>query len=351
MGTAAAVAAKFKLGLNIGNTLEAIGGETSWGNPLITQAFVDKAKASGFDAIRLPCSWDQYSNQATAKIQDSWLNRVKEVVQYCINANMYVMLNIHWDGGWLENNIDPAKKDAVIAKQKAFWEQIATHFRDFDERLMFASANEPNADDATKMAILFDYHQTCINAVRSTGGRNAYRVIILQLPNTNIDLANTLWNKMPTDSVPDRLMVEPHFYSPPNFAILTEDASWGKMFFYWGKDFHSTIEPDRNATWGEEDHVDQQMQLANQLFASKGIPVMLGEYAAPRRTNPANVIPRDLDLHLASRAHWMEYVTKKALENGIKPFYWDVGSLINRATLAVTDQQGLDALLKGAGKI
>ena len=345
MGTAVEVAAKFKLGINIGNTLEAIGGETAWGNPMITQAFVNKLKAAGFDAVRLPCSWDQNSNATTAKINAAWLDRVKEVVQYCINADMYVMLNIHWDGGWLENNVTAAKKDAVVAKQKAFWEQIATHMRDFDERLIFASANEPNCDTAAQMAVLFDYHQTFIDAVRSTGGKNAYRVLVLQLPNTNIDLANTLWNKMPTDTAPDRLMVEPHFYSPPNFCILTEDATWGRMFFYWGKDFHSTIEPDRNATWGEEDHVDQQMQLAKQLFSSKGIPVMLGEYAAPRRTNPL-----DLDLHLASRAHWMKYVTQSSLANGVIPFYWDVGTLIDRTTLAVKDQQGLDALLEGAGK-
>ncbi|WP_428028135.1 glycoside hydrolase family 5 protein [Altererythrobacter sp.] len=345
MGTAVEVAGKFTLGLNIGNTLEAIGGETFWGNPMITQAFVDKAKALGFDAIRLPCSWDQYSDQDTAEIQATWLDRVKEVVQYCINADMYVFLNIHWDGGWLEKNVTEDKKDAVSDKQRAFWEQIATHLRDFDERLLFASANEPNCDTEEQMAVLYEYHQTFIDAVRSTGGRNAYRVLVLQLPNTNIDLSSTLWTKMPDDTVPDRLMVEPHFYSPPNFCILTEDASWGKMFFYWGKDYHSTIEPDRNATWGEEDHIDQQMQLANDLFASKGIPMLLGEYGAPRRSNPL-----DLDLHLASRAHWMKYVTQKSLENGLKPFFWDIGDLIDRSTLVVKDQQGLDALLEGAGK-
>lgn len=343
--TAEDIAAKIRLGLNIGNTLEAIGGETFWGNPQITQTMIDTAKASGFDAIRLPCAWDQYSDSATAKIGGTWLNRVKEVVQYCINANMHVLLNIHWDGGWLENNVTAAKKAAVIAKQRAFWEQIATHLRDFDERLMFASANEPNCDTAEQMEVLYAYHQTFIDAVRATGGRNAYRVLVLPLPNVNVDLSKTLWTRMPVDTLANRLMVEPHFYSPPNFCILSEDASWGKMFYYWGKDYHSTIEPDRNATWGEEETVDAHMQLANQLFVSKGIPVLLGEYGAPRRTTP-----RDLDLHLASRAHWMKYVTQKALANGILPFLWDTGDLIDRRTYAIKDRQGLDALLEGAGK-
>ena len=342
---ATAIAARIQLGLNIGNTMEAIGGETNWGNPLITQELINTAKASGFDAIRLPCAWDQYSNPATAKISASWLDRVKQAVQYCINANMYVLLNIHWDGGWLENNVTPAKKDAVVAKQRAFWEQIATHLREFDERLIFASANEPNCDTAEQMEVLYAYHQTFIDAVRSTGGRNAYRVLVLQLPNVNLDLSKTLWTRMPVDQRANRLMVEPHFYSPPNFCILTEDASWGRMFYYWGKDFHSTIEPDRNATFGEEDSVDQYMALANQLFVSKGIPVLLGEYGAPRRSNPL-----DLALHLRSRAHWMKYVTQQARANGVLPFLWDTGDLIDRRTYAIKDQQGLDALLEGAGK-
>jgi endoglucanase len=345
MGTATELAGNIQLGLNIGNTLEAIGGETWWGNPMITQGLIDKAKASGFSAIRLPCSWDQYSDESTAEIEASWLDRVKQVVQYCINADLYVLLNIHWDGGWLEKNVTPEQKDAVADKQRAFWEQIATHMRDFDHRLMFASANEPNCDTAEQMAVLYDYHQTFIDAVRATGGRNAYRVLVLQLPNTNMDLSKTLWTHMPTDTVANRLMVEPHFYSPPNFCILSEDADWGKMFYYWGSGFHSTIEPDRNATWGEEETVDEHMALANEMFVSKGIPVLLGEYGAPRRTTPL-----DLNLHLASRAYWMKYVTQKALENGILPFLWDTGDLINRQTYAVNDQQGLDALLEAAGK-
>jgi hypothetical protein len=348
------IAASIKLGINIGNTLEAVNNngiphatsqEGYWGNGTITQELVNTYKAAGFDAIRLPCSWDQYSDPSTAKIADFWLNRVKEVVQYCINADMYVLLNIHWDGGWLERNVTVASRDAVAAKQKAFWEQIATHMRDFDGRVMFASANEPACHTAEEMEVLFTYHQTFIDAVRATGGKNAHRVLVLQLPNTNTEDSSTLWTRMPTDTVAGRLMVEPHFYTPPNFCILSEDADWGKMFYYWGKGYHSTIEPDRNATWGEEETVDEHMELANELFASKGIPVLLGEYGAPRRTTPL-----DLDLHLASRAHWMKYTTQSALANGLIPFLWDTGDMIDRRTYAIKDQQGLDALLEAAGK-
>ena len=87
------------------------------------------------------------------------------------------------------------------------------------------------------------------------------------------------------------------------------------------------------------------MALANQLFASKGVPVVLGEYGAPRRNTPL-----DLQLHLDSRAHWMKYVTQKALGNGVIPFLWDTGDLIDRGTYVTRDQQGLNALLEAAGK-
>ncbi len=343
--TASDIAGRIRLGTNIGNTLEAIGGETAWGNPLITQELVNACKAAGFDAIRLPCAWDQYADQTTAKISTTWLNRVRDVVQYCFNAGLYVVLNIHWDGGWLENNIKVAKKDAVIAKQRAFWEQIAAHLRDFDGHLMFASANEPNCNTAEQMEVLYAYHQTFIDAVRATGGKNAYRVLVLQAPNTGIDMAQKLWNRMPVDTVPGRLMLEVHYYSPPTFCILSEDASWGRVAYYWGKDYHSAIEPDRNATFGEEDAVDQQMGLMKQMFTSKGIPVVLGEYGAPVHKQA-----RDLKLSLASRAHWMEYVTRQARANGLLPFAWDTGGLIDRRSGAIKDPQGLQALLQGAGK-
>src|SRR5688572_1765818 len=221
MSTAVQLAAKFKLGWNIGNTLEAPNGETGWGNPQITESYVKFVKQQGFTAIRLPCAWNwqHLSNEATTQIDPNWLNRVKEIVGYCVNNDMYVLLNIHWDGGWLENNITRAKQDSVSARQKALWEQIATTMRDFDEHLMFASANEPNADDAAEMAVLAQHHQTFINAVRSTGGRNSYRVLVLQGPNTNMTLTPELMSTLPKDLVADRLMVEVHNYLPAQFCF------------------------------------------------------------------------------------------------------------------------------------
>ena len=350
--TAVQIASKIKLGWNLGNTLEAIGGETYWGNPLTTKALIDKVKQSGFNAVRIPCSWDQYVDKSTAKIQDQWLNRVKQVVQYCIDDSLYVLLNIHWDGGWLDGNINAGKQVSVNAKQQAFWEQIATKMRDFDEHLMFASANEPPVDDATQMSILLSYHQTFIDAVRATGGKNTYRVLVVQGPATDIDKTTTLMNTLPTDPTPKRMMAEVHFYGPWQFCGLTSDATWGSMWYYWGQGYQSTTDASRNATWGDEAYVVAEFQKMKTKFIDKGIPVVLGEYGAIRRTT---LTGNALTLHLAARAYWDKYITQQAKANGLLPFYWDEGSLgnngfgiMNRQNNTVGDQQALDALIQGA---
>jgi endoglucanase len=348
MSTAVQLAAKFKLGWNIGNTLEATGGETSWGNPLITESYVKFVKEQGFTAIRLPVSWNIHvDNQATAHIDQTWMNRVKEVVGYCVNNGLYVMLNIHWDGGWLENNIIKAKQDSVGAKQKALWEQIATTMRDFDEHLMFASANEPAADNAEEMEILASYHQTFVNAVRSTGGKNSHRVLILQGPSTSATLTSDLMNTLPNDPAANRLMVEVHNYTPSQFCFLSEDVSWGKMVYYWGAGHHSTLEPDRNPTYGEEDAIISDYNKVKEKFVEKGIPVIMGEYGAYRRNGSAH-IPLELELHESSVDYWITFTTKEALARGIKPFWWDTGGALDRSSNTVKDQRTIDALMAGA---
>jgi len=347
VSTAAQISAKIKIGFNIGNTLEAYGGksETFWGNPKITPEFVKFVKQSGFNAIRLPVSWDQYADQTTAQIDPAWLSRVKEVVQYCVDNNLYVVVNIHWDGGWLEEHVTSDMQAAVNAKQKAYWEQIATQLRDFDEHVMFASANEPNVKTADQMAVLLSYHQTFINAVRATGGKNAYRTVIVQGPSTDVQLTNQLMTQLPLDTVINRMMVEVHYYTPWNYTGMTQDESWGNQFFYWGKGFHSTTDTAHNPTWGEEDTVDSMFGLMKAQFVDKGIPVIIGEFGTGVRKN---LTGDALQLHLNGRAYYFKYITKQANALGLSPFFWDVGAMLDRTNNTVLDQQALDALMQGA---
>jgi endoglucanase len=342
------IASKLYLGWNLGNTLEAIGGETAWGNPKTTNEIIQAVKSAGFSAIRLPCAWNQYlEDQTTYKIKTFWLDRVQEVVDYCVNNDLYVILNIHWDGGWLENNCTPEKKDEVNAKQAAIWKQIAKRFRDYDEHLLFAGANEPNAENQEQVDVLNVYMQTFVDAVRATGGRNTYRTLIIPGPNTDIDRTDEFMT-LPSDPTQNRMMAEVHYYTPWQFCGLEEDASWGKVYYFWGKDFHIEGAEGRYPEWNsEEDYMIDQFQRMKTKFVDQGVPVILGEFGAMRRTIRESAEWQNY--HDASRAYFYETVARESKNHGLVPFLWDTGhGVIDRNTLGIFDQQDYDGLTKGA---
>ena len=337
------------MGLNFGNTMDSPN-DGDWVSGKITDAQVKFVKSLGFNAVRIPCNWvwTHLSDRKKATIDPVWLARVKEVVGYCVANDMYVIINAHADLGWLEDNVNALKKDSVNAMQKAIWEQIATTLRDFDEHLIFAGTNEPKADNAGQMSILNGYHETFINAVRSTGGRNSYRVLVVQGPHTDPTKTSTLMTTLPHDPVPNKLMVEVHDYTPAAFTILTDgDASWGNMIYYWGAGNHSTIEPERNATYGEEDVITAEFQAVKQNFVDKGIPVVLGEYSVARRNDPNKPLPKDTLMHNRSVDHWATFVTKTAKADGLLPFWWEVGTMLDRANNVVIDQRMYNAIVAG----
>lgn len=156
---------------------------------------------------------------------------------------------------------------------------------------------------------------------------------------------------LPIDTVKDRMMAEVHYYTPWNFCGMEKDESWGKMFYYWGSGFHSTTDTERNATYGEEADLDKLFSTMKTQFVDKGIPVVLGEFGAIRRST---LTGDALSLHLASRAYYLKYLVQKAKANGLLPFYWDEGNLgnngfgiFNRSNNSVFDNQALNALLDG----
>ncbi|MCR8557214.1 cellulase family glycosylhydrolase [Mucilaginibacter sp. BJC16-A38] len=335
--TAAQIAANITYGWNFYNTMEAPGSETGWGNPPITQQMFDLIKSTGVNAVRIPIQYtDHLINPATAKIDPVWLARIHQVVQYGINDGMYVTINIHYDPG---TTLTGAKQDTANAKHKAYWEQIATAMRDFDEHLMFASLNETSAVDATSTVTLMRYHQSFINAVRSTGGKNTYRTLVIQSPSASIDAANSLLNPanvyktptLPTDPTPHKMMVEFHYYTPSQFCILggsgttPNDASWGKELYFWGKDFHTTnpLFLDRNCVAStEEAYADSIMSTVKTRFAAKGIPLFMGEYAPNYHAGKLTGYKADSILAVKSSTHFIAYIAQQAKANGVIPFLW-----------------------------
>ncbi len=146
-------------GWNLGNTLE--GGdparifgrmlvwepETAWQSTKTTQVLIDAVKAAGFKSVRIPCSWvmGHITDADNCTIDPAWMKRVKEVVDYCINDGLYVIINQHWDGGWIEHNGLTANTDINTTKAQLskIWTQIANEFKAYDEHLLFAGMNEP----------------------------------------------------------------------------------------------------------------------------------------------------------------------------------------------------------------
>ena len=340
--TATQVGGQIRLGWNLGNTLEAQCSETAWGNPLVTQQFINAVQAAGFNAIRIPAAWDCHANQSTMTIDAAWMARVKQVVDYAYGQGMYVVLNIHWDGGWLEEHPLFQYQTAVNQKQRAYWTQIANTFRNYNERVLFAGTNEVHADYGTPtsehITVQQSYNQTFVDAVRATGGNNGSRTLVVQTYNTNA------WHGLnyfspPTDSIANRLIVEIHHYDPYDFTLNPSGSclAWGAPY-----------PPQSACAWAQEAYHDDLFARVRAKWIDQGVPVIIGEYAVGVRPN----------LNLQSRQYYLEYVNRVAAANGIKTFYWDIGvpptqtggdALFDRNSGAIVDQGALDAIRRGAG--
>ena len=300
-------------GWNLGNSLEAIGGETAWGNAAATQAMLNAVKAAGFNSVRIPMSWKQYAD-SNDNIRADWMARVTEVVNYARNAGLYAIINIHWDGGWMQPTYaNQAMANARITK---FWSQIANNFRNYDDKVLFAALNEVMVDGdygtptPEYYTVQNGFNQTFVNAVRANGGNNAVRHLVTQGFNTNIDHTYNFF-AVPTDSAANRLMVEVHYYDPFNFTLNTgSDTIW-----QWGSIATSAANTE---TWANESYVNAQFDKMKQRFIDgMGMPVLIGEYAAVARLS--------VDSAQKYRTYWDQYITSAARQRGLAPVYWDDG--------------------------
>jgi endoglucanase len=278
----------------------------------------------------------------------AWLQRVEEVLNYALDNDMFVKINVHWDGGWMDHP-DFASQEAINSKLATLWEQIGAYFRDYDDRLLFAGTNEVHVDgdygtpSSENLEVQNSFNQTFVTTIRATGGRNHYRHLVVQGFNTNI---NHTYNGfvMPDDEVENRLMAEVHYYDPYEFA-LNEKAPFNTL---WGEPY---AEGDVT-NWGQEAWVNEAFGMMKEKFVDKGVPVIIGEYGAIHRTD---LIGEAYTAHKASREYYLEYVTRAMIQNGLIPVYWDNGhagdngfALFNRSSGAVVDQGALDAIIRGA---
>ena len=303
-------------GVNIGNTLEnTTNWETGWGNPPITQAYVRNLATLGFKTVRLPVAWDTYA--INGQIQPDKLQRVAEVVQWVLDSGMFCVINIHWDGGW----IDSSNKERFAAtfatfspeaerKYRAYWSQISAFFAEHDGRLVFEALNEETHFDGEgsperAFATLARVNQVFIDTVRATGGRNAKRLLLVTGYSTDITKTTSNLYQLPTDPVPHRLLLSVHYYTPWQFAGMTEDADWGKAAW----------------TWGSPDEVAELSRLFTLLDAyckRQDIPAFIGEFGVTSKKESA------------SRVRWLTAVAQASLSRGMVPALWDTGGEISR---------------------
>ena len=371
---AATIAAKMYPGWNLGNTLEGgdnknnwtnnggVGAERAWQSTLTSQKIIDFVKSQGFKSVRIPCAWvmGHVTDADQVTVDAAWMARVKEIVDYCVNDGLYVLLNDHWDGGWLENNFNDTSEAAITAnsaKLKLLWTQIAEAFKDYDEHLLFGGLNEPNANNQVKTKALLRYEQAFIDAVRATGGNNATRTLVVQGPETSIE-NSCKWLDVSTltDPAAGRLMVEVHYYTPPQFTGVWK-ADNDHWLYFWGAANHvpSGSYTKYNCTWGEESYLRDQFQMMKDNFVDRGYPVILGEYGANWRQLSNTSMQKK---HDASILLFHKTVNEEAVKRGMIPFVWDINQpnrngeegimcVIDRSACKVFDTNAMQGITNG----
>lgn len=352
-------------GWNLGNQLESVTDnvpeETNWGNPVITEKLIQIVKAAGFKSIRIPVSYfAKIDDDKDYTINSKWLDRVQEVVNYCIKNDLYAVINIHGDGyntidgGWLLCN---GKNQTEIKKKyKKVWKQIAERFKNYDEHLLFESMNEefdgsysePNKEYYQNIN---DYNQIFVDTVRKTGDNNTKRWLIIPGWNTNIDYtAGDYGFKLPTDQYRNksidkeeqRIMISVHYYSPWDFC-----GGENCVITQWGNE---ADDPSKTSTTCDETYMKNQLNLMKTTFADKGYPVFIGEYGSINKTS----YDSENEYY---RAYFARKLCQLSRKNGCIPMYWDNGyngvhgfGLFDRTTCEITQPVIIDAIMEGFGQ-
>lgn len=352
-------------GWNLGNQLESVTDnvpeETNWGNPVITEKLIQSVKAAGFKSIRIPVSYfAKIDDDKDYTIDSKWLDRVQEVVDYCIKNDLYAVINIHGDGyntidgSWLLCN---GKNQTEIKKKyKKVWKQIAERFKNYDEHLLFESMNEefdgsysePNKEYYQNIN---DYNQIFVDTVRKTEDNNTKRWLIIPGWNTNIDYtAGDYGFKLPTDQYRDksidkeeqRIMISVHYYSPWDFC-----GGENCVITQWGNE---ADDPSKTSTTCDETYMKNQLNLMKTKFADKGYPVFIGEYGSIDKTS----YDSENEYY---RAYFARKLCQLSRKNGCIPMYWDNGyngvhgfGLFDRTTCEITQPVIIDAIMEGFGQ-
>ena len=310
-----------RLGWNLGNTMDAIddtgwvgsemGIETCWnGGYKTSKQMIDTVKAAGFRTVRIPVSWHNHVD-GNYQISKQWMDRVQEIVDYAIDDGMYVILNVHHDNDAKYMYPDTAHYDQSKKYMTTVWSQIADRFKEYDNKLIFETMNEPrlighqnewwinpsNADCIDAIKTINKLNQDCLDTIRKSGGNNGTRYVAVPGYDCSVDGATNENFQIPNDSTQNRLIVAVHAYLPYGFALAEESDSQSVSKF------------NINTDTGE---INQAFDKVYQKYTSKGIPVYVGEYGAREKGN-----------NVQDRVDCAAYFTAYASSVGVTCCWWD----------------------------
>lgn len=298
-------------GWNLGNAMDCFGGETAWGNPKTTKEMIDAVAKAGFHTLRIPVTWhEQTGPKPEYRIHLSWLNRVKEIVDYGYENDMYVIINMHHENNWIR----PQKEgfELVLDQYTKMWKQIADYFKGYDDHLLFEALNEPriefSKDEWTggsqeNRQYVNELENAFVKVVRGTGGNNIYRSLLITTVGAAVTEEAVQGLQVPQD---EYVGVSVHPYVPHHFCYANDEI--GSLALWDG-----SLNKD----------IDEVMERLDRVFISKGVPVVITEYGAVNKsilTDENQTITNEDEV-----IKWAEYYLESAKKLGIPCIWWDNG--------------------------
>ncbi len=248
---------KLGQGVNMGNMFEAPS-EAEWGNPYRDDYF-PKIAGLGFNHVRIPTRWDTPDRALQSEpytINPYFLLRMKKVVDDALAVNLYVILNMHHHE---EIFLNP---EAVKPRFLSQWQQIASYFKNYDDRLLFEVMNEPH--DKLTPDLWNVFFADALKEIRKT---NPTRVVLMGMANYG-GLSGAPFLKPPDDP---NIILSVHYYDPFNFTH--QGAEWVEGANAW-----------LGTTWDnnnlQQKDIINQFQFLESLAGELHLPIHVGEFGA-----------------------------------------------------------------------
>jgi endoglucanase len=322
-----AVVAAMDPGWNLGNTLDALGAdETAWGNPMTTRAMIQAIRDQGYNSIRIPVTWRDRGTDGTAPydIDPAYMDRVETVVNWSLDAGLYVLLNVHHDS-WMWMRDMPANPGAVRSEFDAIWVQIADRFKNHPPELLFESVNEPQfrgVPESTEFALLHELNVSFHQIVRGSGGNNGDRVLVLPTLHTSSEQARIDPLLATFDALDDpNLAATVHYYGFWPFSVNISGF---------------TVFDDQSREWTE-----QNFDRVHDSFVRRGIPVIVGEWGLLGFDTHTGTVQQ------GEKLKFFEHVSYYAKEKQLTLQLWDNGQHFDRQTLQWKDRELYEIMRAG----